>query len=110
MPHRVDAGHRLLPQIAPFGEADRLRVAADFLRLDDVGAEDDPFGEVKAVFYQVLSRREDKFTFMSSNLAAPEWSAKDPRITDRLLRNSVTLDMRDVPSYAEWLRVNQRAA
>lgn len=78
--------------------------AADFLFLDDVGAEDDPFKVVLDKFYQVLSRRENKFTVITSNISAPEWSAFDPRITDRLMRNSKLVDLQDVPSYAEWQR------
>lgn len=81
---------------------------ADFLFLDDVGAEDDPFNIVLDKFYQVLNRRENKFTVITSNKGVVEWSEKDPRITDRLMRNSVVIELKGVPSYAEWLRLNKR--
>lgn len=83
---------------------------ADFLFLDDAGAEDDPFNVVLDKFYQVLSRREKKFTVITSNISAHEWSSRDPRIMDRLMRNSKIVDLADVPSYAAWLRINKRPA
>lgn len=83
---------------------------ADCLFLDDVGAEDDPWKVVLDKFYQVLSRRENKFTVITSNIAPPDWATQEPRITDRLLRNSVIVDLKGVPSYAEWLRLHSRAA
>jgi len=79
----------------------------DFLFLDDVGAEDDPFNVVSDKFYQVLSRRENRFTVITSNKSAPDWAQIDPRITDRLLRNSHIVGMNGVPSYAEWKRHNK---
>jgi DNA replication protein DnaC len=76
--------------------------AEDLLIIDDIGAEDDPFKQASNILCQVLSRRERKFTVITTNIKREDWAAKfDVRIADRLLRNSVVIDMFGVPSYAE---------
>jgi DNA replication protein DnaC len=84
--------------------------STDFVLLDDVGAENDPWKEAADKFCQVLSQREHKFTVITSNLTPPEFAATDPRITDRLLRNSRVMDLAGVPSFSEWMLLNKRAA
>jgi DNA replication protein DnaC len=76
---------------------------ADFLALDDIGAETDKYktGEMVDKLCQVLSRRENKYTVITTNVSPDRWNAKfDARITDRLLRNSTVCDLVGVPSYA----------
>lgn len=73
----------------------------DLAILDDVGAENDPFKEVANVLCQVLTRRERKFTVITTNIRPEEWTERfDSRITDRMLRNSVVVDLFGLPSYA----------
>lgn len=74
---------------------------ADLLVLDDVGAENDPWKICADKLCQILSRRERRFTVITTNLAPEHWREKfDGRINDRLMRNSVICDMSRVPSYS----------
>lgn len=75
--------------------------ATDLAILDDLGAEDDPFNIAAEKLCQILSRREKKFTVITSNKAPEEFAAIDPRIADRLFRNSEILDLAGVTSFAE---------
>ena len=73
----------------------------DLLLLDDVGAEHDPFKDVASTLCQVLSRREEKFTVITSNVPPETWPQRfDTRITDRLLRNSEVVNLFGLPTYA----------
>lgn len=73
--------------------------------IDDIGAEQDPWGDAKDRLCQILSRSEDRFTVITTNISPRDWANKfDTRIADRLLRNSVVKQLRDVPSYAMWKR------
>lgn len=73
----------------------------DLVVLDDVGAENDPWKICADKLCQVLTRRESKFTVVTTNVPPTEWSAKfDVRIADRFMRNSVIADLTGVPSYA----------
>ena len=75
---------------------------ADLTILDDVGAENDPWKVSTDRLCQILSRRETKFTVLTTNVASAHWNEKfDGRINDRLFRNSVIVDLTDVPSYAQ---------
>lgn len=75
--------------------------AADLLIMDDIGAEHDPWREVTSALCQVLSRREEKFTVITTNIAPEQWPEKfDVRIADRLLRNSEVVNLFGLPSYA----------
>lgn len=76
--------------------------AADFLVLDDVGAETDKFksGKHISLLATLLDRRESKWTVLTTNVHPDKWSEWwDIRVADRLMRNSQIVDMFDVPSY-----------
>ena len=77
------------------------------LILDDVGAENDPWNVCKDKLCQILSRRENKFTVVTTNIEPDNWSKKfDIRIEDRLLRNSIVKHMK-AGSYAVHKRLNK---
>lgn len=74
---------------------------ADLLILDDIGAEHDPSKNAADKLCQILSRRENKFTVVTTNIAPQSWESKfDRRIADRLLRNSLVVELAGTPSYA----------
>lgn len=76
--------------------------SVDLLVLDDIGSEVDPFRDVAMVLCQVLNARAKKFTVVTTNIEQAKWSeCYDRRISDRLLRNSVVVDLFGIPSYAE---------
>ncbi len=69
--------------------------------LDDVGAENDPWKVCADRLCQILSRREKMFTVITTNINPNEWASRfDIRIADRMLRNSVVIDLSLVQSYA----------
>lgn len=73
----------------------------DFIFIDDIGAEHDPSKNATDKLCQVLSRRESKWTLITTNLSPVAWAEKwDSRVADRLLRRSTIVDMSKVPSYA----------
>jgi DNA replication protein DnaC len=73
----------------------------DLLILDDIGAENDPWKVCADLLCQILSRRERMFTVITTNVQPEEWSERfDVRISDRLFRNSMIVDLSEVPSYA----------
>jgi len=73
----------------------------DLVILDDIGAENDPFKVCADRLCQILSRRERKFTVITTNVVMENWGTRfDGRISDRLLRNSVIVDISAVKSYA----------
>jgi DNA replication protein DnaC len=73
----------------------------DLVILDDVGAENDPWKICSDRLCQVLSRREKRFTVVTTNVSPINWEERfDGRINDRLLRNSVVVDISKVPSYS----------
>jgi DNA replication protein DnaC len=72
-----------------------------FVILDDIGADHDPSRNGADKLCQILSRRESKWTILTTNIAPEWWADKwDARIEDRLLRRSTVIDMSDVPSFA----------
>jgi DNA replication protein DnaC len=74
----------------------------DLLVIDDIGAEHDPSKSGVNKLCQILSRRETKFTVITSNISPAHWPERfDTRIADRLLRNSEVIELWSVPSYAE---------
>ena len=76
--------------------------AAKYLVIDDIGAEKDPFKDATDKLCQILTARERMWTLVTTNVVQEEWAARfDIRVSDRLLRRSTVVDMRDVPSYAE---------
>jgi DNA replication protein DnaC len=49
----------------------------------------------------VLSRREQQFTVITTNIAPDNWNTRfDIRIADRLMRNTNVVDLSGVPSFA----------
>lgn len=83
-----------------YGIVDDL-IRDDFVFIDDIGAEHDPSKNATDKLCQVLSRRESKWTLITTNLAPSAWAEKwDSRVADRLLRRSTIVDMSKVPSYA----------
>jgi len=77
-------------------------MAADIAFIDDIGAEHDPWGQVTAKLCQILTRREDKFTMITTNYGPVDWTAKfDARISDRLLRGSDIVDLAGVESWSQ---------
>lgn len=82
-----------------FGLVEDMR-ETDLLIIDDLGAEDDPFRQATNTLCQILSRREKKFTVITTNIKPEFWCERlDSRIGDRLMRNSETVSMWGVPSY-----------
>lgn len=74
---------------------------ASLLVLDDVGAENDPWKKGADRLCQILSQREREFTIVTTNIDPAAWADKyDVRIADRLMRNSVVVNLEGVPSYA----------
>ena len=76
-------------------------IEAGLLILDDVGAEHDPSKNGQDKLCQILSRRERKQTLITTNIAPDQWMEFfEARITDRLFRNSVHVDLSGAPSFA----------
>jgi len=74
---------------------------SDLVIIDDIGAEYDPSKNAANRLCQTLSRREQKFTMVTTNIHPEHWAHLfDVRIADRLLRNSQIVDLFGVPSYA----------
>lgn len=74
---------------------------AGFVFLDDIGAEHDPSRNAADKLCQIFSRRESKWSIITTNIDPISWADKfDARIADRLLRRSKIVDMSEVPSYA----------
>lgn len=73
---------------------------SSLLILDDVGAENDPWKVCADALCQILSRRERMFTVLTTNIMPAAWAEKfDARISDRLLRNSIVVDLSEVKPY-----------
>lgn len=73
---------------------------SDCLFIDDIGSENDPWKKHADKLCQILTRRERKFTAVTTNVGAANWSAAfDKRIADRLLRNSDVVELRETKSY-----------
>lgn len=73
----------------------------DFLVvIDDIGAEHDPSKIGMEKLCQVLSRRENKFTVITTNITIDQWPEKfDERVFSRLNRNTTLIDLSEVPDY-----------
>lgn len=83
-----------------FGIVDDM-LETDLLFLDDLGAERDPKLLAQDKLCQVLSKRERKHTVVTTNIQPQHWIERwEERIADRLLRNSVVIDLTEVPSFA----------
>ena len=74
---------------------------SSLLIIDDIGAEHDPSKNAADKVCQILSKREHKFNVITTNVHQTSWSNKfDMRIADRLLRNSVVVDLSDIESHS----------
>lgn len=83
-----------------FGAIDDA-IEHELVILDDIGAENDPWKVCSDRLCQVLSKRERKFSVVTTNVSPENWTERfDGRINDRLLRNSVVVDISAVKSYA----------
>lgn len=72
----------------------------DLVVLDDIGADKDPSKNGADKLCQILSRRERKFTIITTNIQISSWSVElDSRIDDRLLRNSDVVNLTSLESY-----------
>lgn len=73
----------------------------DMLIVDDIGAEHDPNKSSLEKLYLILERRERKWTWINTNFPPDKWEEKfERRVADRLFRNSIHLDLTNVPSYS----------
>jgi DNA replication protein DnaC len=79
------------------------RLKSDYLViLDDIGAEHDPSGIGQEKLCQILSRREFKHTIITTNVQPDNFDARwQQRIGSRLFRNTIEVDLRDVPDYGK---------
>lgn len=74
---------------------------ATVLILDDIGAEHDPTKAGVEKLYLILERREQKWTWITTNIQPNHWESHfERRVSDRLFRNSVHVDLTNVPSYS----------
>lgn len=70
------------------------------LIIDDLGAEHDPSSVGVDKLCQILSRRENKHTMITTNIVPAAWQDKfDRRVASRLYRNSTLVDLSSVPDY-----------
>ncbi len=74
---------------------------AELVILDDIGSENDPWKVGTEKLVQILSRRERMFTVITTNIQPQLWAEMfDGRTADRLLRNSIVVNLAGVTSYA----------
>jgi DNA replication protein DnaC len=72
-----------------------------YVTLDDIGAEHDPSGIAAEKLYLILSRREHKHTLITTNVSPDQFQNRfDRRIASRLFRNSIDIDLSDVPDFS----------
>jgi DNA replication protein DnaC len=73
---------------------------APMLLLDELGGGHDPSRVGVDKLCQVLSRRETRWTLITTNILPAAWEqAFDRRVASRLLRNSTLVDLSDVPDF-----------
>lgn len=71
------------------------------LIVDEVGGGHDPSQVGIDKLCQVLSRREKKWTLVTTNVLPSAWEEKfDKRIASRFFRNSTLVDLSDVPDFS----------
>lgn len=76
-------------------------MTTDLLFLDDIGAENDPWKKHADKLCQILSRRERRFTLLTTNIAPEQWETSfDKRIADRLMRNSSVVYLQTANSFS----------
>lgn len=68
--------------------------------IDDVGAEHDPSRFGLEELYLIMSRRESKFTIITTNIQPADWENKfERRIASRMMRNSTIIDLSEVSDF-----------
>lgn len=73
---------------------------ATVLIIDDLGAEHDPSRVGMDKLCQVLSRREDMWTLITTNIVPSQWQQQfERRVASRLFRNTTLVDLSDVPDF-----------
>lgn len=71
------------------------------LILDDLGAGHDPTMVGVDKLCQILTRREFRWTWITTNIAPDSWDARfDRRIASRFFRNATIVDLSGVPDYS----------
>lgn len=74
--------------------------ACPCLILDEVGGGHDPSQVGIDKLCQVLSRREKRWTLLTTNVIPSAWEEKlDRRIASRFFRNSTLIDLSEVPDF-----------
>ena len=70
------------------------------LIIDDLGGGHDPSGVGVDKLCQVLSRRENMWTLITTNIVPAAWQEQfDRRVASRFLRNSTLVDLTNVPDF-----------
>ena len=70
------------------------------LVIDELGGGHDPSGVGVDKLCQILTRRENKWTLITTNIAPQAWRTEfDNRVASRFFRNSTLIDLSDVPDY-----------
>lgn len=70
------------------------------LIIDELGGGHDPSGLGTDKLCQILSRREFKWTLITTNIGQADWEEKfDRRVASRFFRNCVQVDLSDVPDF-----------
>jgi DNA replication protein DnaC len=73
---------------------------ATVLIIDDLGAEHDPSKIGTDKLCQILSRRENMWTLITTNIIPVHWQQQfDRRVASRLFRNATLVDLSDVPDF-----------
>lgn len=70
------------------------------LVIDELGGGHDPSGVGTDKLCQILSRRENMWTLLTTNILESAWESKfDRRIASRFFRNSTVIDLSGVPDF-----------
>lgn len=94
------------PSIVDGFKKQEFAIIEDLIRcclliIDDVGAEHDPSGFGKEQLYILLSRREQRWNLITTNLPPSEWDrVLERRIASRFFRNSEHVDLSGVSDYS----------
>lgn len=97
--------YRMWPAVVKGFKQDQFLItdylANEYLTMiDDIGAEHDPSKYGLEQLYLILSRREKKFTIITTNISPEQWEARfERRIASRMFRNSTHIDLTQVPDY-----------
>lgn len=98
-----DVCARIEAAAATFLELRQELTEPALLVLDDIGAETDRFrsGTATSLLAAVLDARLKRFSLITTNVSPDQWAGRwDARVADRLLRNSVIINLGDCPSYS----------